>query len=718
MKRILISANPDLNFIDGSSIWLQTISLVCASAYNVKVDLIAKSPIERHELFQPLEDNENINIIDGTKPTFWAGNTTARLTQYQLAQLAVQHDQKICYDVVIVRGLEIAKQLIDSPETLSKCWIYLTDIPQKIELFEQALIEQLTKIAMGCEKVLCQTNEFMQLWQEVIPELPSSKIGIYSPVIPDFDPGSFAPISERTPKAVYAGKYTQDWMTFEMVDLWPNLSDELDDAELIMIGDKIHKDASQENYQEVMQTALETTQGVTWLGALSRENVQKQLQHARVGLSWRAGALDDSIEYSTKILEYGGAGCSVILNRNALHERMLGEDYPLFANTEQEYIKQVQLALTNDEIAELSANRISNFALQHTFSERISIVENWLSSSPQKSPKIKSGKTTVLIAGHDLKFVTLLQAKLEATGEFEFIIDQWQGHNKHDIVKSMALIGQADVIFCEWCLGNLQWYSHHKLPWQKLIARFHLQERELPYVAESSWAAIDHISYVSEFIRREGQKTFGFPFEKTSVIPNLLDDDKFFPKKKTGEAKYTLGLIGSAPARKRLDKAIDLLEALLEKDSRYILRVKGKNPLDYGWLLKRDDELEYYTKIFERINSSPKLRHKVIFDPPGDDINDWFSMVGFILSPSDFESFHMAIGEGMLTGTHPIIWDWDGASEIWGKEVVISGVEQAMDKILCIEESQYKEAKACREYIVNLHSSSECVKQWKKVIAS
>jgi glycosyltransferase involved in cell wall biosynthesis len=256
------------------------------------------------------------------------------------------------------------------------------------------------------------------------------------------------------------------------------------------------------------------------------------------------------------------------------------------------------------------------------------------------------------------------------------------------------------------------------LPWQKLIARFHLQERELPYVAESSWAAIDHISYVSEFIRREGQKTFGFPFEKTSVIPNLLDDDKFFPKKKTGEAKYTLGLIGSAPARKRLDKAIDLLEALLEKDSRYILRVKGKNPLDYGWLLKRDDELEYYTKIFERINSSPKLRHKVIFDPPGDDINDWFSMVGFILSPSDFESFHMAIGEGMLTGTHPIIWDWDGASEIWGKEVVISGVEQAMDKILCIEESQYKEAKACREYIVNLHSSSECVKQWKKVIAS
>ena len=49
------------------------------------------------------------------------------------------------------------------------------------------------------------------------------------------------------------------------------------------------------------------------------------------------------------------------------------------------------------------------------------------------------------------------------------------------------------------------------------MARFHLQERELPYVAEANW---DNISYVSELIRREGQKAFGYPFEKTSAIPS------------------------------------------------------------------------------------------------------------------------------------------------------------------------------------------------------
>ncbi|WP_006787622.1 hypothetical protein [Thiorhodospira sibirica] len=67
--------------------------------------------------------------------------------------------------------------------------------------------------------------------------------------------------------------------------------------------------------------------------------------------------------------------------------------------------------------------------------------------------------------------------------------------------------------------------------------------------------------------------------------------------------------------------------------------------------------------------------------PPGDDVNDWFTMVGFILSPSDFESFYMAIGEGMLTGAMPIIWDWDGAAEIWGERFVIKKLSEALSAV-------------------------------------
>ncbi len=661
-KRVLICGNPDLNYIDGSSIWAQTIALATAAAGNTEVDFIARSTPARDELFGTLKAADNITIIDGSDRQHWKGKGFARITPAMMGELAIRLDRASPYDVIIVRGMELATQMLDAEDVLAKTWMYLTDIPQAVAEYapEQRLIIQ--RIGKGCHRLLCQTEGFRALWQALIPELDASKVRLYTPVIPDL-PNTLPPLSERPQRAIYAGKFKGDWMTLEMTEAWRTIHHQLPDSELVMIGDKIHDEPDKPDYAGRMQNALNDTRGLNWLGAQSREAVQKQLQQARVGLSWRHESMNDTVEYSTKILEYGGAGCAAILNRNPLHEQLLGNDYPLFANSPEEFCSQLTRALSEPQVTLQAATALKQLAERHTFSTRVREMREWLDEAP-KAPKSKP-KTRVLVAGHDLKFFTLLQKKLEATGQFEFLTDQWQHHNKHDEAKSYALLEQADVIFCEWCLGNLKWYSHNKQPHQRLVARFHLQERELPFVAEANWDNIDHISYVSEFIRREGQKAFGFPFEKTSVIPNLLDESKFTPKKKTGDARYTLGIIGVAPARKRLDRAIDLLEALLEEDERYCLRVKGKHPLDYGWLLKREDELAYYQNVFERINSNPRLRHKVIFDPPGDDVNDWFTMVGFILSPSDFESFHMAIGEGMLTGAVPIIWDWDGASEIW-----------------------------------------------------
>lgn len=705
-KRVLICGNPDLNYIDGSSIWAQTIALATAATGTAQVDFLTRSPPKRDELFQPLTNAQHLTIINGSASQYWNGMGFKRLTLPMMAELTVRLDRVEPYDVIIVRGLEIATLLLESPDVLGKCWMYLTDIPQSLEEYSAGQRRTMQQIGKGCSLLLCQTEGFKALWQALVPNLEENRFRLYTPVIPDL-PTLLPPLTERPSRAIYAGKFTGDWMTLEMAEQWPAV--QVLGSELVMIGDKIHNEPGLPNYQLHMRHALENTKGLRWLGGQSREAVQQQLLQARVGLSWRAESMNDTVEYSTKILEYGGAGCAAILNRNPLHERLLGSDYPLYANNAEEFTQQVTRALSEPQIAQQAANALKRLAQRHTFSSRVGEIRQWLEEMP-KAARPKS-KTKVLVAGHDLKFFTLLQKKLEATGQFEFLIDQWQGHNKHDEAQSRRLLEQADVIFCEWCLGNLKWYSQHKKTHQRLVARFHLQERDLPYVAEANWDNIDHISYVSEFIRQEGQKAFGFPYEKTSVIPNLLDEKKFTPKKKTGDARYTLGIIGVAPARKRLDRAMDLLEALLEEDNRYCLRVKGKHPLDYGWLLKRDDELAYYRKVFERINSNPKLRQKVIFDPPGDDVNDWFTLVGFILSPSDFESFHMAIGEGLLTGAMPVIWDWEGAAEIWGNEWVVSSLEEAKQAVVNGEPTEVLAA-----HLMNAMSSQEIGQRWKKII--
>lgn len=706
-KRVLICANPDLNYIDGSSIWAQTIALAVASTGIAQVDFLAKSSPQRDELFAPLKAVPRLNIIDGTTAPHWQGKAYKRLSLPMMAELAIELDRSNPYDVIIVRGLEIAKQLLDTPNVLAKCWMYLTDIPQSLAEYdaEQRLVVK--HIARGCQHLLCQTEGFKQLWQTLVPDLDIGKIRLYSPVIPDLSKDLPA-LEDRPLRAIYAGKFKGDWMTLEMAEAWPAIHRAHPGSELVMIGDKVHNEANRPDYLDRMHHALQHTQGLRWLGAQSREAVQLELQQARVGLSWRAESMNDTVEYSTKILEYGGAGCAAILNRNPLHEWLLGHDYPLFANSEQEFSKQLGRALREPSVAKRAANALKQLAERHTFSVRVAEIRQWLTEAP-KAPTLRA-KTKVLVAGHDLKFFTLLQKKLEETGQLEFLTDQWLGHDKHDEAQSRALLEKADVIFCEWCLGNLKWYSHNKKPHQRLVARFHLQERELPYVAEANWENIDHISYVSEFIRREGQKAFGFPFEKTSVIPNLLDESKFTKKKKTGDAQYTLGIIGVVPARKRLDRALDLLEALLAEDDRYCLRVKGKNPLDYGWLLNREDELAYYSNVFQRINSNPKLRYKVIFDPPGDDVNEWFTMVGFILSPSDFESFHMAIGEGMLTGSVPVIWRWDGASEIWGEDYIVNDIDSASNMVLQNSSKIGLRPLLMNEFGVNV------VKSWSQIL--
>lgn len=708
-KRVLVCGSPDLNFIDGSSIWAQTIALAFAATGQADVEFLAKSKPEREELFGPLRNADRLSIVEGTAPSYWNGKGFKRLSLPMMAELAVKLDQANPYDVVVVRGFDIAAALLEHPAVLKKCWLYLTDIPQQLDEYTAELRETMCRLAMGCQRLLCQTQGFVKLWQELVPGVGLDKFSLYTPVIPDF-PDHLIPLSQRAMKAVYAGKFKADWMTLEMAEQWPEIYKKVSGSELIMIGDKIHHEAGWPEYKGRMQHVLENTAGLQWLGAQSRESVQTQLRTARVGLSWRAESMNDTVEYSTKILEYGGAGCAAILNRNALHEDLLGTDYPLFANSAEEFSRQLRRAFQEPAVAEAAASALTRLARRHTFSQRVKEIQTWLQGAAEI--RTANGKLRVLVAGHDLKFFTLLQDALESTGKFEFLVDVWAGHDKHDERKSLELLEQADIIFCEWCLGNLKWYSNNKKPHQRLVARFHAQERNLPYVAEANWDGIDHIAYVSKSIYKEGQKIFGFPEKKVSVVPNLLDENRFTALRKTGEARYTLGMIGVSPSLKRLDRAIDLLEILLREDSRYCLRVKGKNPLDYGWLLRRDFELSYYRSIYDRINKDSTLRYKVIFDPPGDDVNDWLSMVGYLLSPSDFESFHMAVGEAMLSGSIPIVWNWEGARDIWGAEFVVDTLSEAKEKVL--NSSGYS-AEYLRDKVVK-YSAKNIARIWEGLL--
>lgn len=134
---------------------------------------------------------------------------------------------------------------------------------------------------------------------------------------------------------------------------------------------------------------------------------------------------------------------------------------------------------------------------------------------------------------------------------------------------------------------------------------------------------------------------------------------------KVGGWRHAIGFVGISPRNKRFDLALDLIGDLRQRDPAFHLYVKGRRPEEYAWMRERPEELAWYEDQYRRIAADPILTGGVTFDPYGDDMPDWYAKIGFALSVSDFESFHLTIADGAETGAVPLILPWVGADRIY-----------------------------------------------------
>lgn len=301
-----------------------------------------------------------------------------------------------------------------------------------------------------------------------------------------------------------------------------------------------------------------------------------------------------------------------------------------------------------------------------------------------KNSAVNQRKQRVLIAGHDLKFISPFMDYLRGMGH-SVETDIWESHTKHDEEQSEIKIAAADVIIAEWGLGNAVWYSRHIEPHQRLIVRVHSQELFRPYLSQINHGLVDSYVFVGELIRQAAIRSHGVPWQKTLVVPNGVETEKLdLPK--DDDAKHALGLVGIIPQSKRFDLALDLLEELMKRNTTYTLRVKGKMPSDYPWMQNRPEELEYYERQLKRAEDiNAKSPGTVIFDGFGNDMPEWFRKVGIALSTSDFESFHFTVPDGVASGARPVALNWPGADLIYPEGWLGGSVEQLANSITASE---------------------------------
>jgi glycosyltransferase involved in cell wall biosynthesis len=515
--------------------------------------------------------------------------------------------------------------------------------------------------------MLCQTEELRDFLEATVPEA-CGRCVIFSTVVPasDLPEGKARTVPGSPLKLAYSGKFAPLWNTLEMTTLPARLAERGVPAELHAVGDKVQDDPLDETYRDRMIRALRSTPGVIWHGGRPRGDAMRLVAAADVGLSWRDPVMDTSLELSTKVLEYGSVGLPVALNRTPMHEALVGPDYPLFGRTEDEIVDALAAVATTPALYALAAARCSAAAEAYAMPRAVSRAQALIAQTFPEGPSQASGSRPlrVGVASHDLKFFERIVDHLGALPGLELRQDRWPGLSTHDEAASLDLVAWADVVICEWFGPNALWYSSHRRPGQRLIVHLHRFELYRPWPNQAAIDQIDQVVCVSPHFARVALQRTGWPAEKVTVIPNYVDDRQLDRPKLEG-ARFHLGMIGIAPALKRMDRALDILATLRRQDPRYQLFAKTKLPWEYPWMWNDPKERVAFEAILRRIQLEPMLRGAVTFDSFGPDVPAWLRRIGWVLSTSDGESFHLAPAEGMASRAVPVVRAWPGAETVF-----------------------------------------------------
>lgn len=677
-SKALVYGDVSPNVIDGSSIWLMSITETLSRIFD-ETHLQLKMPVENGTLLSALDSIPSVVIHDvsGEKP----------LSADQAVKVLETIHDEVKPDVLVARGMDLCFHLSKSKKLREILWAYVTDLPFPVTKISKVNLNRLNTIATNSFRMFAQTEAARSYLESITPNA-AGKTCLLPPMIPestankDSEPGSNF-------KMVYSGKLAKDWKTLEMLEIPTELKKLGIASELLVVGSKINASRDDPGWAKSMRDAIEIydqdpKSGVRWLGAKSRAESMALISQADLGIGWRSSVLDSSLEISTKTLEYSSLGVPSLANKNADNCAFFPDGYDLFVSSEATAADAARVIKNHIQSTADWSSDLCSVAKQYSMAAASNRLERLFQRNGclQKVESVK--RTKVLIASHDFKFMGELIQSLKLDPNFELKIDSWDGLSEHDEKQSSKLADWADVIFCEWAGPSVNFFAERKRPGQRLITRLHgFEVRRGKWLLNAQLDKVDKIIFVSDYYRSFGTERLNFPLEKTTVIPNAVDvADLCRPK--LDFARFTIGMVGIVPFLKRPDKALDVLEILLKEDSRFILRFKGRAPWEYPYEWNSALAKQQYLTFFSRINQSEILRHQVVFDQFSPDIGNWLRGVGFILSPSDHESFHLAPAEGMASGAIPLVWEREGAVDIFGQENCYPDAEAVADQILSI----------------------------------
>ena len=680
MKKILIYGDVDLNLIDGSSVWLVNLARLLSMDEEIMVDILLKKRIRNERLVRELRGIYRVRLL-------YVKNYIDRLTEVDagnIVKVISRIDALRDYACFIIRGMGVMKPLLHSP-LIDRVVPYLTDFCHDSEQISDAEKDFLRTLYERVKVYLVQTDAMKRYLQQVLG-VDGAKYRVLYPIVFPF------PQAERERGSlIYAGKIARDWNIIELLDIMEELKNSDPDITLHMVGDKVNRDMAEE--KEEIFRRLNEGENIQFYGSLSRGDLREVMSRCELGYAFRSTRVDHdgSLEVSVKLLEYLQAGIPMVLRRSAMHEEILGSDYPLFAESEQECLEKIRWAFAGNRIERLR-EQLNERAARFSVPKTIEMMREALSVFPEQRQRL-------LVSGHDLKFLKPLFARMKE--EYDLIVQEQSEYTDFSVREAKRLRDRADIIWCEWLLTSARWYSRNAYPHQRLFVRAHRFEVNRRYGRNLNVIALDQLITVSYYYMEEFMRRFSIPLEKCCVINNFIDM-KNYERPKREDAQFHIALIGALPKRKGLARAVELIKLLRRHDSRYVLHVPGKRPEEFANTWNVPEERAYYERIYQQIKEE-HLEDAVIFDG-WVDVPAFLSKIGYVLSMSDAkqpESFHVTPFEGLASRAMALALPWEGIEYLYPKACVVETVERMAARILFYQDHPrqlQEDIEACRAY--------------------
>ncbi len=294
--------------------------------------------------------------------------------------------------------------------------------------------------------------------------------------------------------------------------------------------------------------------------------------------------------------------------------------------------------------------------------------------------KVRRSSLRVGVFGYDLKFIRPLLGELERGHPIE--IRSVESGSLHAFPSDALadLIAWSDVVVAEFFgpyVARLASMVGNDVP---LVVRLHRFELHRGFADEVDPGGVARVICVNGYYAAQLAHQSPLGSDRITVIPNAIDTVGF-DRPKSGRASRTIGFLGASSQRKRLDLALDVLDAVRQSAPDMLLSIKSERPENLKWVMDDPAERAYFESLQPRIDAS-LAEGATQWDPHGPDVAEWFEGVGFVLSTSDDESFHMAPAEGMASGTIPVVRRWPGADTVYRDRWLFDDVDAAAQTIV------------------------------------